>query len=316
MIDIAGIVKQALNKEIAAGGVRPVSGGDINDAYLVTLADGQKVFLKVNSPKNAAFFSAEQEGLAAIRKTNAIGVPEVLASGVFTGDGPAAGRSVAGRFAASRSKDCSFLIMDYLEAGPRRSDFWERFGRQLAAMHRAPTGEWTPGGKYGFTQNNFIGAGRQNNSICDSWIDFFREYRLEQQFKLAGQYFDSYGRKAMLSLLDHLDEYLVEPEFPSLLHGDLWGGNFVTGPDGGAWLIDPAVYVGHAEADLAMTELFGGFAPAFYGAYKEVSPLPAGYADRRELYNLYHLLNHLNLFGEGYYGEVMRIVRRFGKRGV
>ena len=282
MIDIAGIVKQALNKEIAAGGVRPVSGGDINDAYLVTLADGQKVFLKVNSPKNAAFFSAEQEGLAAIRKTNAIGVPEVLASGVFTGDGPAAGRSVAGRFAASRSKDCSFLIMDYLEAGPRRSDFWERFGRQLAAMHRAPTGEWTPGGKYGFTQNNFIGAGRQNNSICDSWIDFFREYRLEQQFKLAGQYFDS-----------------------------LWGGNFVTGPDGGAWLIDPAVYVGHAEADLAMTELFGGFAPAFYGAYKEVSPLLPGYADRRELYNLYHLLNHLNLFGEGYYGEVMRIVRRY-----
>ena len=112
----------------ASGGVRPVSGGDINDAYLVTLADGQKVFLKVNSPKNAAFFSAEQEGLAAIRKTNAIGVPEVLASGVFTGDGPAAGRS-----AASRSKDCSFLIMDYLEAGPRKSDFWERFGRQLAA---------------------------------------------------------------------------------------------------------------------------------------------------------------------------------------
>ena len=239
MIDIAGIVKQALNKEIAAGGVRPVSGGDINDAYLVTLADGQKVFLKVNSPKNAAFFSAEQEGLAAIRKTNAIGVPEVLASGVFTGDGPAAGRSVAGRFAASRSKDCSFLIMDYLEAGPRRSDFWERFGRQLAAMHRAPTGEWTPGGKYGFTQNNFIGAGRQNNSICDSWIDFFREYRLEQQFKLAGQYFDSYGRKAMLSLLDHLDEYLVEPEFPSLLHGDLWGGNFVTGP-AVAWVCGPA----------------------------------------------------------------------------
>ena len=285
MIDIAGIVKQALNKEIAAGGVRPVSGGDINDAYLVTLADGQKVFLKVNTPRNVAFFSAEQEGLAAIRKTNAIGVPEVLASGVFTGDGSA----------ASRSKDCSFLIMNYLEAGPRRSDFWERFGRQLAAMHRAQTGEWTPGGKYGFTQNNFIGAGRQNNTICDNWIDFFREYRLEQQFKLAGQYFDSYGRKAMLSLLDHL---------------------FVTGPDGGAWLIDPAVYVGHAEADLAMTELFGGFAPAFYGAYKEVSPLPAGYADRRELYNLYHLLNHLNLFGEGYYGEVMRIVRRFGKRGV
>ena len=294
MRDIAGIVREALGKEAAKGGVRSVSGGDINDAYLVALEDGQKVFLKVNSARNAAFFTAEQAGLEALRKTNAIGVPKAITAGV--------------------SRDCSFLIMEYLEAGPRRPDYWERFGRQLAAMHKAETGEWTPQGKYGFTQNNFIGAGRQNNHICGSWIDFFRECRLEQQFRWAEAYFDSYGRKAMQSLLDHLEDYLVEPEFPSLLHGDLWGGNFVTGPDGSAWLIDPAVYVGHAEADLAMTELFGGFAPAFYGAYKEMSPLLPGYADRRELYNLYHLLNHLNLFGEAYYGSVMRIVRRYGRR--
>ena len=294
MRDIAGIVREALGKEVAKGGVRSVSGGDINDAYLVALEDGQKVFLKVNTPGNAAFFSAEQAGLEALRKTDAIGVPKAITAGV--------------------SRDCSFLIMEYLEAGPRRPDYWERFGRQLAAMHKAETGEWTPQGKYGFTQNNFIGACRQNNHICCSWIDFFREYRLEQQFRWAEAYFDSYGRKAMQSLLDHLEDYLVEPEFPSLLHGDLWGGNFVTGPDGSAWLIDPAVYVGHAEADLAMTELFGGFAPAFYGAYKEMSPLLPGYADRRELYNLYHLLNHLNLFGEAYYGSVMRIVRRYGRR--
>ena len=293
MRDIAGIVREALGKEVAKGGVRSVSGGDINDAYLVALEDGQRVFLKVNSARNAAFFTAEQAGLEALRKTDAIGVPKAITAGV--------------------SRDCSFLIMEYLEAGPRRPDYWERFGRQLAAMHKAETGEWTPQGKYGFTQNNFIGAGRQNNHICCSWIDFFREYRLEQQFRWAEAYFDSYGRKAMQSLLDHLEDYLVEPEFPSLLHGDLWGGNFVTGPDGSAWLIDPAVYVGHAEADLAMTELFGGFAPAFYGAYKEMSPLLPGYADRRELYNLYHLLNHLNLFGEAYYGSVMRIVRRYGR---
>ena len=271
MRDIAGIVREALGKEVAKGGVRSVSGGDINDAYLVALEDGQKVFLKVNTPGNAAFFSAEQAGLEALRKTDAIGVPKAITAGVY--------------------RDCSFLIMEYLEAGPRRPDYWERFGRQLAAMHKAETGEWTPQGKYGFTQNNFI-----------------------QQFRWAEAYFDSYGRKAMQSLLDHLEDYLVEPEFPSLLHGDLWGGNFVTGPDGSAWLIDPAVYVGHAEADLAMTELFGGFAPAFYGAYKEMSPLLPGYADRRELYNLYHLLNHLNLFGEAYYGSVMRIVRRYGRR--
>ena len=247
MRDIAGIVREALGKEVAKGGVRSVSGGDINDAYLVALEDGQKVFLKVNTPGNAAFFSAEQAGLEALRKTDAIGVPKAITAGVY--------------------RDCSFLIMEYLEAGPRRPDYWERFGRQLA-----------------------------------------------QQFRWAEAYFDSYGRKAMQSLLDHLEDYLVEPEFPSLLHGDLWGGNFVTGPDGSAWLIDPAVYVGHAEADLAMTELFGGFAPAFYGAYKEMSPLLPGYADRRELYNLYHLLNHLNLFGEAYYGSVMRIVRRYGRR--
>ena len=117
----------------------------------------------------------------------------------------------------------------------------------------------------------------------------------------------------MQSVLDHLDEYLIEPAHPSLLHGDLWSGNFVTGPDGHAWLIDPACYVGHAEADLAMKELFGGFAPSFYDAYRELCPIAMGYSDRRELYNLYHLLNHLNLFGRGYLESVMQIVRRFSK---
>ena len=115
----------------------------------------------------------------------------------------------------------------------------------------------------------------------------------------------------MQYLLDHLDKYLIEPAQPSLLHGDLWGGNFMTGPDGLAWLIDPAVYVGHQEADLAMTELFGGFAPAFYDSYKSAAGLEPGYRDRRDLYNLYHLLNHLVLFGEGYLYEVLAILRHY-----
>ena len=109
----------------------------------------------------------------------------------------------------------------------------------------------------------------------------------------------------------NLDRYLVEPEKPSLVHGDLWSGNFITGSDGQAWLIDPAVYVGHAEADLAMTELFGGFHPRFYAAYREVNPLQPGYEQRRDLYNLYHLLNHLNLFGRGYLSSVLRILSRY-----
>lgn len=272
-------------------GVRSVFGGDISEAYLITLSDGGCMFLKENSKSKADFFRAEKEGLSAIRKTGAIRVPDVYEAGTL--------------------EDRSYLIMEYLEAAPARRDFWERFGRQLADLHRTDPSAWTPGGRYGFPADNYIGAGKQVNETRSGWIEFFRDCRLEVQFHRAQAYFDASGRKAMQSLLDHLDQYLIEPAYPSLLHGDLWGGNYVTGPDGYACLIDPAAYVGHAEADLAMTELFGGFAPAFYDAYREVNGIPAGYPDRRELYNLYHLLNHLNLFGGSYYGSVMRIVRRF-----
>ena len=277
--------------EIAS--IRPVSGGDINEAELITLTDGRRIFLKENSGANAGFFEAESRGLAAIRQTHAIRVPEVLG------------------MSASDGRSC--LLMEYLEAAAPKRDYWERFGRELAAMHRAPAAGWTPGGAYGFPEDNYIGAGKQKNDVKSSWITFFRECRLEPQFKRASGYFEEADRRAMRSLLDHLDEYLAEPAFPSLLHGDLWAGNFVTGPDGYACLIDPAVYVGHAEADLAMTELFGGFAQEFYDSYREANPLAPGYADRRDLYNLYHLLNHLNLFSMGYYGAVRRIVRRMGR---
>ena len=145
-----------------------------------------------------------------------------------------------------------------------------------------------------------------------SWISFFRDCRLVPQFRDAMHWFDDAARKQIAYLLDHLDVYLEEPEHPSLLHGDLWSGNFITGSDGNAWLIDPAAYVGHAEADLAMTELFGGFSQRFYDAYREVHPIHPGYGHRRELYNLYHLLNHLNLFGGSYLPSVNRVLRDFG----
>ena len=128
---------------------------------------------------------------------------------------------------------------------------------------------------------------------------------------MAERYFDPGTRRQCERLLDRLDSRLAEPEFPSLIHGDLWSGNAVCGPDGKAWILDPAAYVGHFEAELAMTELFGGFPTAFYEAYREVNPIDSGYRDRRDLYNLYHLLNHLNLFGGSYLSSVRQILSRY-----
>ena len=139
--------------------------------------------------------------------------------------------------------------------------------------------------------------------------DINRDCRLAPQFRDAARWFDATDRKRISYLLEHLDEYLDEPEQPSFLHGNLWSGNFITGSDGNAWLIDPAAYVGHPEADIAMTELFGGFPQKFYDSYQEVNPMKPGYERRREVYNLYHLLNHLNLFGGSYLSSVRRILK-------
>lgn len=266
--------------------VQSVSGGDINRAYRLT-ADGQSIFMKANCRENQPLFLAEIAGLRAIADTGTIRVPEVLASGVDD------------RYGA-------FLLLEWSRGTPGPK-FFENFGHSLAAMHRVDTSKMIKG--FGFRQDNFIGAGEQENTPEHSWIIFFRNHRLIPQFKKAEVWFDSSDRKRISRLLDNLEDYLQEPDFPSLLHGDLWSGNYITGKDGEAWLIDPAVYVGHAEADLAMTELFGGFPQRFYGAYNEVNPIDPGFRDRRDLYNLYHLLNHLNLFGGSYLEPVKQILR-------
>ena len=157
----------------------------------------------------------------------------------------------------------------------------------------------------------YIGASPQKNTPSKDWITFFRDCRLLPQFKMAEGYFDSRMRRQSERLLNQLESHLTEPEFPSLIHGDLWSGNAVCGPNGKAWILDPAAYVGHFEAELAMTELFGGFPTAFYQAYYEVNPIDSGYRDRRDLYNLYHLLNHLNLFGGSYLSSAQRILNRY-----
>ena len=199
-------------------------------------------------------------------------------------------------------------VVKDLSSADRAQYFWDMFGQSFAAMHMADTSAFVSGGRYGFDTDNYIGATVQINSPRDSWIDFFRDCRLHPQFKMTERYFDDADVKKILRLLDRLPELLIEPDHPSLLHGDLWSGNYIVGNDGKAWLIDPAVYVGHSEADLAMTELFGRFPAGFYNAYYTVNPIDPGYKDRRDLYNLYHLINHLNLFGGTYYSAVINTI--------
>ena len=273
-----------------------IHGGDINEANRVFLSTGDSLFVKTNSIDNAEFFRTEAAGLAALASSGEIGVPRVFGMGT----------DMEGGF--------SYLALEYLDSSRRGSSYWEDFGHRLAMLHRADCSAFVPDGesgmKYGFTEDNYIGASPQKNIPGRKWADFYRDCRLLPQIKMAERYFDSGLLKKADYLLDHLDSRLREPEFPSLLHGDLWGGNVMCGPDGRAWLIDPAVYAGDFEADLAMTQLFGGFPAAFYAAYHEVNPIDRkGYSERRALYHLYQLLNHLNLFGTAYLGSVEEILR-------
>ena len=270
---------------------QPVHGGDANEAYKLFLSDGTTLFLKANTLSNIDFFRAESEGIAAIRSTGKIRVPTIYARG--------------------KDSSFSFLLMECIESGRMQRDFWEKIGFDLASMHKADTAQYLSKGKYGFESDNYIGAGKQKNTPKDSWIEFFSECRLRPQFILAEKYFDRSMIRTVDSLLNNLDKFLFEPERPSLLHGDLWSGNFMSDESGLPVLIDPAVYIGCNEADIAMTELFGGFDRRFYDAYFDNIDMVPGYEERRDLYNLYHLLNHLNLFGSAYLSAVYRIIKKY-----
>jgi len=252
---------------------QPVSGGCIHRCYRAVRA-GRAVFLKLNDARFAEAFAAEAEGLAALRAAGCT-APEPLAHGT--------------------AGDSAFLLMEFLSLSG--SGDFAALGTMLAAMHRRQAQ------RFGWARDNFIGSTPQENAWCESWAQFWRDRRLQPQLALA-------RRNGLVLDTPNVEKLLErhEPQ-PSLLHGDLWSGNagFIAGR--APVLFDPAVYYGDREADLAMTELFGGFPRAFYSAYEAAWPLPAGYAERKHLYNLYHLLNHLNLFGGGYLGQVKATLR-------
>ena len=278
-----------VNIEKSSGSIR----GGISSATPLTLSNGKRVICKTNTVNNAGFFDAEEEGLDAIARTGAVRTPKLYCKGV------------------DREAGISFLIMEYIEPGRDTGDTWVMLGHDFAHMHLAHTSNFVTGGKYGFPHDNYIGATPQINSPKDSWVDFFRECRLRPQLKMAGRALDSKDIKAAERLLYRLDDYLFEPEHPSLLHGDMWGGNHLVDRTGRAVLIDPAAYVGHSEADLAMTDMFWPMPGKFYEAYHEIIPEVPGFKDRREIYNLYHWLNHLNLFGSSHLPQVLRTIRYY-----
>ncbi len=265
-----------------------VGGGCINNAQLLVLDCGARVFLKENTGA-AGLFRGEAVGLDALhRAPSGPRVPE-----------PIALYEDAGR---------QWLAMEFIESGAPAPGFWEQFGAEMAELHRDTACE-----RYGFQEDNHIGSTPQVNTWEDDWTRFFGEHRLRYQLELARRNGVADGSllRAGERLIERLPELLPEPEHASLLHGDFWGGNFMVDLEGNAVIIDPAVYYGDAEADLAMARLFGGFDGRFYEAYHDVYPIAPGHAERVDLYNLYHVLNHLNLFGRGYLGQAQAIVARY-----
>jgi protein-ribulosamine 3-kinase len=282
--EIVARIGAASSKPFTPAAPRSVGGGCINAA--VTLSDGEQTyFVKVNAPDRLPMFAAEAAGLAAIAETDTIRVPEPLCTGTAGGQ--------------------SFIAMEHIVLSGRSAQGAAEAGRQLAAMHRASRPN------FGWDRDNTIGATPQENVSDPDWIAFWRERRLGFQLDLAAQNgyrgrLQEQGRRllaAFPALIDHAP-------VPSLLHGDLWGGNIGFDRAGEPVIFDPAVYYGDREADLAMTELFGGFGPDFYAAYQEAWPLDPGYRTRKNLYNLYHVLNHLNLFGSGYLGQAEAMIGR------
>ena len=274
---------------IAHGRAAQVSGGSIDRTYRVEAAPAP-IFVKVASQAARPMLEAEALGLDALRDAGGVRVPEVLATGT--------------------SADAAFLALEWIDFHAPSVTAERSLGRGLAQLHRA-TAE-----SYGWTRDNRIGATPQPNAQSSDWASFFAERRLGFQLELAADAgLPVAASRAVASLIDDLDRVIGEhPTEPSLVHGDLWGGNWAVTGNAEPVLFDPAVHYADREVDIAMTRLFGGFGPAFYDAYCAEWPLPDGWEQRVIVYNLYHVLNHFNLFGSGYLAQLTASLAALGYR--
>ncbi len=278
--ELGAIISRATGRAFAISASKAIAGGDISPTF--RLSDGTRSFFVKRQPAGGlAMFEAEAAGLAELAAANAVRVPQVICHGIAAGD--------------------ACLVLEYLPFGAQGDA--AQLGRGLAQQHRVAAA------RFGWARDNWIGATPQPNAWHDDWVEFWRVQRLGFQLRRAAE--NGYGgallRDGETLLADlgaFFDSYMPAP---SLLHGDLWGGNHAYLAGGTPMIFDPAVYFGDRECDLAMSELFGGFAPDFYAAYREAWPLDTGYAVRKTLYNLYHILNHANLFGGGYAAQAARM---------
>ena len=264
------------------------SGGDINEAYRIDFFDGDPAFVKTNPRAPRDMFTSEARGLEWLREANTLRIPQVLT-------------------VTSADEGTQFLVLEFIQPGRPTRKFDEQLGQGLAALHRTHPQE------FGFEQDNFIGSLPQQNAPRTTWADFYRSQRLEPQFQRAVDARQlSYAlRRNFERLCERLPELVGPPEPPARLHGDLWGGNLHVDERGAPCLIDPAVYGGHREVDLAMMRLFGGFSESVFASYQDAYPLPTGAAERVALYQLYPLLVHVNLFGGSYVGSAERAIARY-----
>jgi len=280
-------ISKVTGKTFAIADKASIGGGCINAAFVISGSCQRRYFVKTNLSSMLDMFEAEFEGLLEISNSNTVRTPKPICTGI--------------------ADNSAFIVMEPLLIHEARAGNegvgLERLGTRLAALHRVEHA------LFGWHRHNTIGSTQQINQQDNDWVAFWREHRLGFQLQLAGQHGHSasllsQGELLMSKISAFFQSY--QPR-PSLLHGDLWSGNVAIDASGEPAIFDPAVYYGDREADIAMTELFGGFSSRFYSAYNDAYSLDSGYKVRKNLYNLYHVLNHLNLFGESYLGQAQRM---------
>lgn len=279
---IAQHISQVTDKPFEIEKTRSVSGGCINQGYAIT-GNGLTYFAKINYASEVTMFEAETLGLQQMLATQTLRVPQPLCWGI--------------------SDNNSYLVLEWLEFGRGNAQAWGKMGQKLAAMHKA-------GGAtaFGWKRDNTIGSTPQINTWTKDWADFFAQYRIGYQLQLARKRGGNFPHEQQI--IPAIKEILADrtPQ-PSLVHGDLWSGNAAVTTDEEPVILDPAVYYGDREVDIAMTELFGGFPGSFYRGYNDIFPLDSDYQQRKTLYNLYHILNHFNLFGGGYASQASQMLQ-------